>query len=204
MAELGSKEAELERTITEAKKAFLGYGIIKVEEKGVEYVRSKYNERGISTNAISKLRKEFEAVGCHRYSNPIVLSVLAEQVNVETLSKSHEGSLTPHVEWKKLQDTTMEVERLGGQHRMAAVKEILKETDVEILHVRGRAISTGKAKSVAEGERTEEEWKGLETGLQAERLLTNTWIAIFYNKGTSFQQNVYNKRANRRVTYIQI
>jgi hypothetical protein len=118
--------------------------------------------------------------------------------------KLHKGLLMLHVEWKKLQDTTMEVECLGRQHCMVAVKEILKETDVEILHVRGRAILTGKAKSVAEGERTEEEWKGLETGLQAEWLLTNMWIAIFYNKGTSFQQNVYNKQANRRVTYIQI
>jgi hypothetical protein len=65
MAELGSKEAKLKCTITEAKKAFLGYSIIKVKEKGIEYVHSKYNKCGISMNAISKLQKEFEVVGCH-------------------------------------------------------------------------------------------------------------------------------------------
>jgi hypothetical protein len=179
MAPLGDKETDLERTVTATRKALLGYAIVEIQDDNIEYVKGVYNPRPLNPRAVRKLLLEFDTVGCHRYSYPLVFSVMRNQLDTTKLSPTHEGAKTPRVVWNGKQI----VERLGGQHRMAAVGTKLHELDRDIMVTKMKGERAAKAKSVAAGEMTVKEYEDREKSLKAERLLTNTWIVCFYDKG---------------------
>jgi hypothetical protein len=165
--------------VTATRKALLGYAIVEIQDNNIEYVKGVYNPRPLNLQAVWKLLLEFNTVGCHRYSYPLIFSVKCNQLDTTKLSPMHEGAKTPCVVWNRKQI----VEHLGGQHCMAVVGTKLHKLNHDIMVMKMKGEKVAKVKLVAAGEMTVKEYEDCKKLLKVEQLLTNMWIGCFYNKG---------------------
>ena len=118
----------------ECEKAFLGIADVNVVAEGPLLAFRTYNPtRPTCTETVSNIVKMMEAGECHNRSNPIVVAINREAIELECLTKPHDAAHLSTTKTAIFTSTSPRLEVLAGVHRILASRRASARLQSEVL-----------------------------------------------------------------------
>jgi len=151
-----ARRVQLER---DSEKALLGWTVLRIRTKGTRRVVGAYNGRPMATGFKKALLTSYEEYGIMTdLDPPPVIAVCRKDVDLKTITNdSSLRTAGPLLHFLIPDRTEIIYQLLGGQHRMAAAEEYLKDLDEALEDIRQHLETTDDQNRISSLQAKEEE-----------------------------------------------